>query len=44
MQDLAGWISEAQCCVVLAISAQLLVVKRTKISPEIHFRNFSKLN
>ena len=44
MQDLAGWIGETQHCVILAVSAQLLVVKRTKILPEIQFYNFSKLN
>lgn len=41
MQDIARWIWEAQRHVILAISAQLLIVKRIKII-QLHY--FSKLN
>lgn len=41
MQDIARWIGEAQRHVILAISAQLLIVKRIKII-QLHY--FSKLN
>lgn len=44
MQDLAGWIGGAQRHVIPAVSAQLLVVKKTKILAEIQLHNFNELN